>query len=444
MEKVNSSFRDPSGFVFKKDGKIFRFIDESYKDNFSFSITSGLYDELVKNKLIVSHEIIDDNIIEPRLIKYISYPYEWCFSQLKDAALLTLKIQKIALKYGMSLKDASAYNIQFLEGKPIFIDTLSFEKWNNSTWIAYSQFCRHFLSPLALMAYKDVRLNQLLRVYMDGIPTDLSNCLLPFKWSLLTHIKFNANLQSKLDNKPTKIKPIIIRKEGIEFLINDLEKIIKKIKLKQTTYWQKYYDFTNYSRISFENKRYIIEDFISNSKGKNILDLGCNTGEFGIHLSKLGYDIISVDNDHGSIENLYSKNNERIIPLLIDLTNPSSNLGFAEKERDSFSSRFRVDYVLALALIHHLRIANNIPFYNIAEYFNNLGENLIIEYIPKEDSQIEKMLLNREDIFKDYNKNNFEKSFKKFYNIIKEKKIEGSMRTLYLMKRKVLGGQEYA
>jgi len=140
------------------------------------------------------------------VVPFISYPYEWSFSQLKAAALATLEIQKRALAFGMSLKDSSAYNIQFVHGKPILIDTLSFEMYQEGLpWVAYRQFCQHFLAPLALMSYRDIRLNQLLRVYLDGIPLDLAASLIPFrtrfKLPLQLHIYLHARSQRHFSAK---------------------------------------------------------------------------------------------------------------------------------------------------------------------------------------------------------------------------------------------------
>jgi len=199
--------------------------------------------------------------------------------------------------------------------------------------------------------------------------------------------------------------------------------------------------FTNYSSESFSIKKNIVRDFLSYINCKTILDLGCNSGEFSIFCSNLHYNIVSVDNDYGSIENLYKQGNSFITPLIVDLTNPSPNMGSSENERDSFSKRMKVDCVLSLALIHHLRISNNIPFDNIARYLSTFGDYLIIEFIPKKDSQIKKMLINREDIFYDYSETNFKKTFENFYNIIKERSIDESDRTMFLMRRKKGGKQ---
>ena len=147
--------------------------------------------------------------MQPEIIPFISYAYEWSFSQLQDAALATLAIEKKALEHGMSLKDASAYNIQFRGSRPVLIDTLSFERYREGEpWVAYRQFCQHFLAPLALMSHTDVRLGQLLRVYIDGVPLDLASRLLPGKTKLslglATHIHLHAQAQRKYADKPAK------------------------------------------------------------------------------------------------------------------------------------------------------------------------------------------------------------------------------------------------
>ncbi|MCJ7513764.1 MAG: hypothetical protein MUO23_12440, partial [Anaerolineales bacterium] len=200
--RLGASFRDPSGYLFERNGKLFRQVNRSYQADFDRLIASGLYAELTGVGLIIPHiespAAPDEpglayRVIEPEPVPFISYPYEWSFGQLQTAALTTLSIQKRALSKGMSLKDSSAYNIQFHHGRPVLIDTLSFETYREGEpWDAYRQFCQHFLAPLALMAHTDIRLGQLLRVYIDGIPLDLASRLLPrktrFSFSLLTHL----------------------------------------------------------------------------------------------------------------------------------------------------------------------------------------------------------------------------------------------------------------
>ena len=209
--QLSASFRDPSGFLFSQNGILFRQINRTYSEDYARLMDSGLYEKLVKANVLIPHVEVDQapaekeaafKVIQPERVPFISYPYEWSFSQLKDAALATLSIHKRALKLGMSLKDASAYNIQFVHGKAMLIDTLSFEVYKaGEPWTAYKQFCQHFLAPLTLMSYRDIRLSQLLRVYIDGVPLDLVSELLPFKtkfnFGLLTHIHVHASSQKR-------------------------------------------------------------------------------------------------------------------------------------------------------------------------------------------------------------------------------------------------------
>ena len=187
------SFRDPSGFVYERDGVLYRRVHRSYAAHYDRLMDSGLYAALVGDGLLVPHEEVGPRggeqdpyaTLRPERVAFVSYPYEWCFSQLKDAALTTLRIQERALGFDMTLKDASAYNIQFHRGRPVLIDTLSFECYEEGVpWVGYRQLCQHFLAPLALMAHRDVRLGGLLRLHLDGIPLDLASTLLPARTRL--------------------------------------------------------------------------------------------------------------------------------------------------------------------------------------------------------------------------------------------------------------------
>ena len=216
--RLASSFRDPSGFIFTRLDQIYRQVNSAYRSHYDLLMSSGLYRDLVDSGSLVSHEEVDFEsagpdaykVLRPELVPFISYPYEWSFSQLKDAALLTLDIQKKAMSHGMTLKDASAYNIQFHRGRPTLIDVLSFETYvEGEPWVAYKQFCQHFLAPLALMSYRHADLGQLARVHLDGVPLDLARALLPFRARLrpgiLVHIHMRAGLHGKYadDHGPT-------------------------------------------------------------------------------------------------------------------------------------------------------------------------------------------------------------------------------------------------
>ena len=453
-KKVEGSFRDPSGFLFSQDGTLYRQINKAYQEDFDTLIKSGLAKKLIKEKLLIPHKEVGLDkaqtkeayrMIKPTLIPFVSYPYEWSFSQLKDAALLTLKIQKIALGHGMSLKDASAYNVQFLEGWPILIDTLSFERFQEKPWIAYKQFCQHFLAPLALMAHTDIRLSQLLRVHIDGVPLDLASKLLPAKTKLNLQLLLNIHLHAKSQNyfadKPQSSrieKQAKLSKARSIRVINGLENLIKSLEWKpKGTEWSDYYGSTNYSKKSFEHKKKTVERFLKKVKPKTAWDLGANTGEFSRIASDRKIQTISFDIDPAAVEINYLQVKEQeekyLLPLVLDLTNPSPAIGWENKEREPLVERGPADMILPLALIHHLAISNNLPLEMIAKFFKKICRFMIIEFVPKEDSQVQKLLATREDIFPNYNQESFEKEFKKEFKIIEKEDIKGSKRTLYLM-----------
>ncbi len=448
-----ASFRDPSGFIFSDGNLIYRQINLCYKEHYDHLINSGLYEKLVNLNLLIPHEELDvwENkseqcykIIKPKRIPFISYPYEWCFSQLKDAALAVLEINKIAFEYGMALKDATAYNVQFLNCKPILIDTLSFEKYQKGKpWVAYRQFCQHFFAPLILMKYKDVRLNQLSRIYLDGIPLNLASSLLSkwtyLKFSIFAHVHLHAKYQDHYADKRTRNHQM--RPSHYLALIDNLEKNIQKLQLKiSKSFWSHYYKITNYSPESFKHKKQIVAEFIDDIKPKNIWDLGSNIGAFSELANERGIHTISLDNDPITIETCYStwkaKNKKNILPLIMDLTNPSPGIGWEHEERMSLIERGPVDMLLALALIHHLTISHNLPFQKVADFFRKICRYLVVEFVPKDDTQVSKLLANRDDLYVNYTQSYFEKAFSRYFNIIRFIKIRESKRIIYLMRNK--------
>lgn len=453
--KLPSSFRDPSGVVFFQHGFIYRQVNTIYKEDYDHLINSGLYETLKDAELLIPHKEVDIGyaisdsaykIIKPESIPFISYPYEWCFSQLRDAALTTLKIQKTALDFGMSLKDCSAYNIQFRKGKPVFIDTLSFEKYpEGQPWVAYRQFCQHFLAPLTLMSYRDIRLNQLLRTYIDGVPIGLASSLLPvrtrFKFSLLSHIHLHAKTQKHFAHKTVNTSTRKMSRLSFLGIIDSLESATRKLKWQaQGTEWADYYEDTNYSSEALQHKKQIVAEFLDFINPENVWDIGANVGIFSRIASDKGIQTTSFDIDPAAVEKSYLeciKNGEtNILPLLLDLTNPSPGIGWDNQERMSWIERGPADTVLALALIHHLAISNNLPLDKIADLFNRIcRRSVIVEFVPKSDSQVQRLLSTREDIFPDYTQRVLENEFKKYFTIRRSIKLRESKRTLYLLQR---------
>jgi hypothetical protein len=456
-DQLDSSFRDPSGFLFTHDDILYRQVNQLYKSEFTRLMESGLYEKLVKAGLLIPHTEVDIQsaepstafkVIQPERIPFISYPYEWAFSQLKDAALLTLSLQKRALKFGMSLKDASAYNIQFRNGKAILIDTLSFEIYKEGVpWIAYRQFCQHFLAPLALMAHVDVRLNQLLRVYIDGVPLDLASRLLPirtrFNFGLLTHIHLHAGAQRRYADKvvTTPKSGSGMTKQSLIGLIENLENTVKNLAWKPSgTEWGNYYEITNYTDAAFEHKKELVSEWIARVNPSLVWDLGANTGVFSRLASEHGIPTVSFDIDPAAVEQNYrqvkSAKEKNILPLVLDLTNPSPALGWHNRERESFMNRAPAGMVFALALIHHLAISNNVPLPQLADFFHDVGHSLVIEFVPKLDSQVQKLLASRQDIFDHYNLPEFEAIFGQRFDILEKIQVRESERFIYLMRRK--------
>jgi len=464
MKIEKSSFRDNSGFIFYHKGEIFRAITFSYKDNYDHLIKSGLYNYLVEEKLLIPHSIerletlreevssykSDAKIykvIQPDKIDFISYPYEWCFSQLKDAALTTLKIQKVALKYGMTLKDSSAYNIQFFRGRPIFIDTLSFEIVNDGEpWQAYNQFCKNFLVPLALAAFSDVRLNLMLMNFIDGIPLDLAVKILRKKAFLnpgvFVHLYLHNKFQLRYSDKEESlsVKKKWMSKEALLRLVGNLETTINKLRLKKNkTKWSNYYSDAHHSTTYLKDKKEIVKSYIDKVKPNRVIDLGANDGEFSKLAAESSRIVFAYDSDPYCIEMCYNHTKQNnilnILPLIVDLANPSPSIGWSNSERSSILERSNADLVLALAIIHHLCISNNVPFNLLADFFEKIGDWLIMEFIPKNDPMVKKLLLHRKDIFENYNVEIFESEFLKYFSIIEYKKVSGTGRIIYLMKK---------
>lgn len=457
---LGASFRDPSGFLFTRNGILLRQVNRLYTDDYTRLMESGLYEKLVKAGLLIPHSeagtapadpSIAFKVIQPERVPFISYPYEWSFGQLKDAALTTLAIQRRALKAGMSLKDASVYNIQFLHGKPVLIDTLSFEIYQEGKpWDAYRQFCQHFLAPLALMSTRDVRLNQLLRIYVDGVPLDLASGLLPFasrlNFGLLTHIHIHASAQIRYADANVKRVSESTSQRGMNKnafigLIESLENTVKKLEWKPSgTEWGNYYEITNYTDSAFEHKKRIIAEWLDEIKPSTVWDLGANNGEFSRLASTREIPTVAWDIDPSAVEQNYrrvkSEKEQNLLPLVLDLTNPSPALGWANAERDSFGQRGPVDTAFALALIHHLAISNNVPLPRIADFFADNCQRLVIEWVPKSDSQVQKLLRSRKDIFDGYAQNSFESSFEARFKVRAAVDIPETERRLYLLENR--------
>jgi ribosomal protein L11 methylase PrmA len=451
-QPLTSSFRDPSGFVFRHQGTIYRQVNRSAAASYDQLMQSGLYGTLAEAALLIRHAEVPrrigdsrvHRILRPEPIRFVSYPYEWCFSQLKAAAFTTLDVQRRALQYGMSLKDCSAYNIQFQGCRPVLIDTLSFEPYREGEpWVAYRQFCQHFLAPLALMSRRDIRFSRIGRINIDGIPLDFASKLLPMRtWlnpRLLLHLHLHASAIRRFSGSTPATSKGKMPRPALLALIDNLSAAVDALTWRpERSAWVDYEQETNYSAAAHTSKEQIVHQMLTDIRPRMLWDLGANAGRFGRMAARLGAYAVAFDGDDGATEMNYracrhaGENN--ILPLVLDLTNPSPALGWEHAERLSWRQRSPADVALALALVHHLAIGNNVPLTKLAALFAGITPHLIVEFVPKSDSQVQRLLATREDVFSDYSREGFEGAFSRMFDIIRAVPVDNSERVIYLMR----------
>lgn len=447
------SFKDPQGYVFYKNGKVFREINHIGMSNFLECDKQNIYKKSIARKFLINHRVVKNNkkniIIEHEKIPFISYPSEWSFEQLKKAALHHIAFHKFLINNEFTLSDANFFNIQFIGNKPIFIDTLSIIPFSKiDYWYGYRQFCECFLYPLLIASSKQLRINLILKGYLNGIPLQDAYKLLSFKekFSLfgLLHLVIpyqfekKKNLKKSHSSEPRKKK---ITKKSQLLILNQIEKFISKLKgpnITQST-WSNYDKENFYSTIDIREKKRIIKKVINKIKPSLAIDIGCNTGAYSrvaIH-SGCKY-IIGYDFDHNVIDRASKEiNNKLFLPLFLDVTNPTVNSGWLESERKGLIERSKeINFLMALAISHHIIIGKNIPIESFCRWISRLAPYGIVEFVPKDDPAIIQLLKFREDIFHDYSKTNFEINLSKYSKIIKSHTLPNSNRVLYEFKTK--------
>lgn len=469
MEMIKGSFRDPGGFVAKHDGNILRFMTEQAQKEFQYVIETGFLDTLVESNRLVSWQSANIDELKTHIqnnslynqyrycvrhpvIPFLSYPYEWCFNALKKAALFHLELQIQALEKSIVLSDATAYNIQFLGTDPIFVDHLSFKPYKEGTpWLAHNQFCIQFLYPLVFSAATGLHFGLIYRSNMQGIHHDHLLNMLPWHKKLnpsfLMHVTLPNLLKKKETSQAFKNKITseqCISKKNYGQLLKSLVLMIEKLSLPhEKSLWTEYNgSYCIYDETDVKAKEAFLTDFIKKYSFDSLLDLGCNTGKYAYLASQNGVrQIVGLDSDPLSINHAFSysaKNNINLLPLVMDLANPSPSQGWLEQERSSFLERFKdkTQAVLALALIHHLRFSSGIPLDQIIDFITGLSSHGVIEFIPKSDPMVGKLLQCREDIFADYSQENFERLLNIRNKIIDKKLVSHTGRHLYIFQRK--------
>jgi len=457
VNRHTSSFRDPSGYIQVKNEELYRHINPIYFNQYNALKSSGFYKKLIDASLLIPHEEIEVNsnyiMLKPEKIPFFSYPYEWSFSQYQHAALHTLKLQKYALQHGFTLKDATAFNITYHNGAPVFVDTLSFDVYTDGEpWRAYKQFLMHFLAPLVLTKYYGTTMLKTLQQHIDGLPLQHVVKLLPFKARfnpiLYTNIYLTAKYEQKYSSDKNAVaeKKVRIAKDKQIKIIDSLYNYVKELKVIEKTEWKDYYNITNYDAAAFDYKKQLVKKWYDSINASKVVDLGGNDGTFSRELKDHATEILVTDIDPNAVDYNYNqvlKNKEQnIIPLVSDLLNPAPGIGFNNKERMALQERIvsnNYDVALALALIHHISLSGNVPFSMSAQMFASLTPYLIIEFPDREDSWVNFLLNSKREFagyFDYYSLANFEKDYSFFYTVIEKKQIPNTHRTIYLLKRK--------
>jgi hypothetical protein len=451
------SWRDPSGFIYRRDGVVHRQIAASHAPDWEAFTRSPLAAHLVEGGQLLPWSAapldarFDDGaaaVIRPVALDFISYPYEWTFGELRDAALLTLDVELAALDQGFSLKDASSYNVQFRGVRPVLIDHLSFERrQGDAPWPAYRQFCEHFLAPLALMAERDIRCGLLLRSHPDGIPLDFAVGLLPgrtrLRFGLASHLHLHARAQRGHADDGAAASRARISLERLKALIGNLRSTVRGLHWEPAgTEWADYAELEHpsYGMASAGAKAGLVHGMIGDGSGRWCWDLGANTGAISSIAAGRGYRVLALDADPAAAERHYrsltAEGRTDTTPLVMDLADPSPSLGWAERERAGLLERANADLVLALALVHHLAIGRNVPLPMVFDLFAQLAPEAVVEWVPRDDPMVQRMLAGRVDIFDRYTEPGFQRALTGQFDVVARLPIEGSSRVLYHLRRR--------
>jgi len=463
--RKEASFRDPSGFVFELEDRIFRAINQPCLELMEELQASGLLAELADDNFIVRTHIVDDPILLEQLretypdysafleherIDFISYPYEWSASMLADAGILTLDLQMRLLENGYSLKDATAYNIQFVNGKPIFIDIPSIEKPARlDVWIGLGQFGRMFVLPLLLNRYRGQNLRSYFLANLDGC--DVAEARKAFgrlellKPELLLDVTLPywlGRIGSGNDHSPKQIER---KKTSPQAQMMNLKRLKGKLQKlsrrgKSTSVWADYKETCSYSDKSEQSKVNAIQQFMADYRPQSVLDIGCNTGQYSMLAAEFGARVFSVDSDSQCVELLYRhtrNSNLPILPMCVDIANPSPAIGFCNRERISFLDRIDIDCIFALAVIHHLHVSANLPLAGIRDLFAEISNDyLILEFVPTDDVMFRRLMQFRVDLFEDFTLDNCINIFSEQFNLLDQVAVQDSPRTLLFWQKK--------
>ncbi len=461
-----ASFRDPAGFVFELEGRIYRAVNEPCLALLRELNECGLLPELVRDGLVVPTSFVEDPAVQARLgervggdwagfleherISPISFPCEWSASMLADAGILTLDLQMRLLARGYSLKDATAYNIQFHGGRPVFIDLPSIERPARlDVWHALGQFGRMFTLPLLLSACKGQSLRSYFLANLDGC--DVSEVRRAFgrlellRPGLLLDLTLPYWLGRMADSGRGRRPGTSGRTAGTATpQLANLKRLRAKLGRLAKAHrpgdvWADYTSTCSYSRAAEDSKVAMVRDFLAQAAPATVLDVGCNTGAYSRLAAQAGAAVVAIDNSTDSIELFYRSLRQDpldILPLVVDLANPSPPMGFRHRERPGFMERVKADCVLALAVIHHLHVSANLPVEGIRDLFADLaGRHLVLEFVPTDDVMFKRLLRFREDLYAGFTVEACIAAFAPRFRLLRREPVADSPRTLLFFER---------
>jgi len=450
------SFRDPSGTVFAVGGRIFRSIAAGALENFRAAQESGLIDALVERGMLLAATPTDGAILgahaagaglvveHPRL-PFVSYPYEWGFAAHRRAALLHLDLHMAALERGFTLSDATAYNVQYIGPRPVFIDHLSFRPYRHGEiWAGHRQFCMQFLNPLLLRARLGVAPNAWFRGALEGIEPEALAPMMSWRdklsWTVLSHVVLQAAFQRRAGNTKARVTQRIKKAQlplaAFKAMLTGLRRAIARLRpAGAPTTWADYAVGHGFSAADMDAKRAFVADMIGKVRPRQLWDVGCNTGDFAVLALESGASyVVGFDADHDALDQAFTRSESNGLAfqaLWLDAANPSPDQGWAQRERRSLAARAGADALLALALLHHIAIGRNVPLDRAIAWLIGLAPAGIIEFVPRADPMVQRLLALREDVFQGFTEDRFLAAISGCARVVRSEALPGGRRLVW-------------
>ncbi|ANW04499.1 class I SAM-dependent methyltransferase [Bradyrhizobium icense] len=468
MTPEPGSFRDASNRIFYHQGEVFRSLSAEATANWHQLRQTAFFQELVKSGAVVGTETEDrpeitapvsshwTGVLRHERLPFISYPYEWTFGMLKDAALLHLEVLERALENGWTLKDGSAYNVQWRGQRPVFIDVSSFEPYRaGDSWIGYRQFCMMFIVPLLLKAHRDIQLAPLCRSNLEGVDPEEGMKFISMRDILrrgvFTHLYLHARLQGRAKQAETRMQapasspgkwPIRQTREMTLGMVQSIRRMVGKLERKGgATVWSDYEKTHSYDNVSLAEKKHFVERHVRGKRWRMVYDLGSNTGTFARLCSDHADQVVAVDQDELAVDTLYrrlkAEKPGNVTPLVMPLSNASPDQGWRGRERKSFDSRGKPDLILCLALIHHMVISANIPMRDFLQWLCGFAAAVVVEFVGPDDEMTLQLLKNKRNAYPDYTQGQFESIAASMFEIIDSAPLKEGRRRIYFLQPKL-------